>query len=496
MRGSAALSAPARRGAAVAVLLVGGIGAFLVLTGVFWVGFLGSDDSLYWRGSDGWLIHIPYLGDDHWSLRHTLVVPMALARATFGDGLPALLLPSLLYAIGALIVAALWVYRAAGLPAAAVAMTLIVTNPQLVLIASVANIDVVEIFFVLSAFALIHAAMGRPRPPATLLLSAGVLLGLAMVSRETSAFAVPALGLLFLAGYGMRRAVYCFVGAGWAAVVGLEAFYVWWMSGDLFYRSSMSLHHDALTDRWIDQGAGVPILHPAIDPLTMLLFNHNFGLLAWIGVPLVVWLTRRGALTGSARRLAVLAVVLAATWTVFAAALWGQLDLIPRYFLLPALLVSMLSGMALAALWTRGRRRLAIGLGCALIVANLASTWIDSRNTTMFGEHVLLGLAAREPGPIHTDPQTLRRCALLLRWKGLDARVTDAPAGPGDLYFLDPTRTGVKPGAGWTLVDRQGPRPSLRMWLAAHLVPAKLLSPGQFVKLSQGHPDVSLYRLP
>jgi hypothetical protein len=34
------------------------------------------------------------------------------------------------------------------------------------------------------------------------------------------------------------------------------------------------------------------------------------------------------------------------------------------------------------------------------------------------------------------------------------------------------------------------------MWLAAHLVPAKLLSPGQFVKLSQGHPDVSLYRLP
>ena len=496
MSGAVAVSAPARRGVGIWMLLAASVCAFGILVGIFWVGFLGSDDSLYWRGSDGWLIHIPYLGDDHWSLRHTLVIPMALARETLGDGLPALLLPSLLYAIGGLIVAALWVYRAAGMLAAAVAMALIVTNPQLILLASVANIDLVEVFFVLSAFALIHAAMPRASRRPGLLLLAGVSLGLGMVSRETSAFAVLALGLLFLAGYGMRRAEYCFIGVGWAAVVGLEAAYVWWMSGDPFYRSSISLHHDASIDRWVDQGASVPILHPAIDPLTMLLFNHNFGLLTWIGVPLVIWLARRGGLTGSARRLAALASVLAAVWTVVAAALWGQLDLIPRYFLLPALLISMLSGMALAALWTRGRRRLAIGLGGALIVANLASIWIDSRNTMMFGEHALLDLAARETSPIHTDPQTLRRCALLLQWSGLAARVTDSPAGPGDLFFLDPTRTEVKPGAGWTLVDRQGPRPAIRMWLAAHLVPPKLLSPGQFTKLSQGHPDVTLWRLP
>ncbi len=483
-----------------AILVIASICCFLVAVDVFWVGFLGSDDSLYWEAAGGWLTHFPWLGANHWALRHTLVIPIAIARALLGDGLPALLLPSLLYAIGIVAVTALWVRRAAGTRAAASAMALVVTNPRFVLISSIADIDVAEIFFVLTAFALIARAMERTAavpslPHWGLLLSAGVSLGLAMLSRETTVFAIVAIGLLFLAGFGMRRANYLIIGVGFAAVVGLEAAYLWWMSGDLFYRSAISLHHDVTIDRRVDQGAGVPLLHPAIDPLTMILFNHNFGLLGWIGVPLAVWLMRRGELSTPMRRLAVLAVTLAVTWTLISAAWWSMLVLNPRYFLLPALLLSMVSGIALERLWRRGRRRLAGILGVLMVGANLVALSVDNRDF-MYGEHVLLDLAAREPVPIHTDPQTLRRCALLLQWKGLDARVTDSPAGSSDLFFLDPTRTDAKPGAGWTVVERQGPRPALRMWLVAHLVPAKLLSPGQFVKLSQGHPDVTLWRLP
>jgi len=271
---------------------------------------------------------------------------------------------------------------------------------------------------------------------------------------------------------------------------------VWWMSGDLFYRLTISLHHDATIDRRLEQGASVPLLHPAIDPLMMLLFNHHFGLLAWIGVPLVIWLMRRGNLTGSARRLAVLAITLALTYTMLTAAAWSELNLAPRYFLLPSLLLSILSGMALALLWRRGTRRLAVVLGTLLIGANLLSASVDFRNTVMYGEHVLVDIAAREATPIHTDEETLSRAELLLRWRGLADHVTDTPPGPGDFFYFNPARTNLRPGDSWTVVERHGLPISFGQFLASHLLPAGTLSQAQWNKLGRGHPDVTLYRLP
>jgi hypothetical protein len=51
---------------------------------------------LYWGGAFGWLQHIPYLGDSHWTLRHTLVIPMAITRGLLGDNMAAMALPTLL----------------------------------------------------------------------------------------------------------------------------------------------------------------------------------------------------------------------------------------------------------------------------------------------------------------------------------------------------------------------------------------------------------------
>jgi 4-amino-4-deoxy-L-arabinose transferase-like glycosyltransferase len=487
-------------GRGVVLLLAAGVSVFLVLINLFWVGFLGSDDSLYWAGSGGWLAHTPWLGDTHWALRHTLVIPMALARIILGDRSLALLLPSLLYSIGLLAVVALSANRAAGLLAASAALALVVTNPQFVMLSSIANIDITECFFILLAFALIHRAVGQgasgsARRIRILLFLAGISCGLAMLSRETSAFAMVAIGLLFLAGYGTSRVSYVCAAVGYAAVVGMEFAYDWWMSGDFFYRFTISLHHDMTIDRRLEQGASVPLLHPAIDPMTMLLFNHNFGLLAWIGVPLSVWLMRRGELTGPARRFAALAITLGLTWTICAAAAWTELNLAPRYFLLPSLLLSMLSGIALTRLWRKGVRRLTVVLGALLIGTNLLSASIDYRNTAMYGERVLVDIATREPGPIHTDTDTLARAELLLRWKGLTGHVTDSPPGPGDLFYFNPGRVVLAPGADWTVVERDGLKPSIGQVIASNLLPAGTLSPAQWNKLGRGHPDVTLYRV-
>lgn len=486
-----------RSGIGLGVLLIATVATFAVVVSTFWVGFLGSDDTLYWAGAGGWLAHGLFLGDNHWALRHTLVIPMAVTRALLGNGLPALLLPSLLYAVGVLVVAVIWTHRVAGLAAAAAAASLVVTCPQFILLASVANVDVVEMFFILLAFMLIHRAMVVPTPSVPRLVLAGMCLGLAMLSRETSAFAVVAIGLLFLAGYGMRRLYFFLIGGGFVAVVGLERLYLWWLSGgDMLYREKIALNHDATINRWLPQGAGVPLIHPLIDPITMLLLNHNFGLLTWIGVPLVIWLMRRGALSTVTKRFATLTMVLAATWAVIAAGWWTELNLMPRYFLLPAVLVSMLAGVALALLWQRGRQRLAALLGGALVVANVLCMWIDNRNY-MYGEHELIAIAARVTAPIHTDPTTLRRSDLLLQWQGTANHVTDTPPGPGDLFYLNPAWPDApKPGADWVVVEHHGLPPTIGQIVAHALLPRRLLSPSLLRELGRGAPDVTLYRLP
>jgi hypothetical protein len=62
-----------------AVPLVTTVAAFVLVVSTFWVGFLGSDDTVYWAGAD------------HWALPHTLVNAEAVTRAPPGSGLPALL---------------------------------------------------------------------------------------------------------------------------------------------------------------------------------------------------------------------------------------------------------------------------------------------------------------------------------------------------------------------------------------------------------------------
>ena len=497
---TATLSAPAtahpKGGVALKLVLAGAVGVFIALVLIFWVGLWGADDTTYWAGSTGWLEHVPYVGTDHGRLRHTMVIPMAIARRLFGDGMLAMTLPTLLHGIGAILVAGFWMGRVAGPVAAAGALALMVTNPQFVLVSSTADIDVLELFYVLSGFALMQAAMDRPAERVRLLLWAGLLLGLGMLTRETIVFAVVAIGLLFLAGYGMKRAYYFAIGAGFLVPFGLELIYLGVMTGNPLYRASISVHHDSTINRWIPQGAAVPLVHPVIDPFIMLLLNHNFALLFWVGPPLIVWLFRRGALSLRARRLAVLLTTLGVTWILFAAETWKLLPLTPRYFLLPSILVSILSGLALARLWQLGRRRLALGIGLVLVIANIGAVWLDNRNY-FYGEHELVDVTSRHQGTIHTDPQTLRRAGLLLEWKGLRGRVTAAPPEPGDLFYHNPTRAPdeLRPKPGWIVVEKDGLPETIGQRLARLLLPPGTIPPGIWEKLGRGHPDVTLYRV-
>jgi hypothetical protein len=472
-----------------------GLAIFLAVIWLFWIGFLGSDDSLYWTAAGGWLLHVPFIGDSHWSLRHTLDIPLALARLAFGNAMTAMVLPTLLYALGLVAVLAWWVHRTCGAAAALIVTLLVATNPQLVLWSSTAAIDAVEVFYVFAALAVMHGAMERG-PSWGALLFAGVLAGLGMLSRETTIFAAAAVGLLFLAGYGMERRWYLVVLLGFAAVVLGEMAALWAATGDPFYRSTISLHHDAAIDRWVEQGAAVPIIQPLIDPLTMILFNHDFALLGWIAVPLAIWLPARGGLSGPSRRLAVIVATVSLVWALLAAGLWKQLPLTPRYFMTASIGVSVLAGIALAQLW-QIRGLLTLLLGALLLAGNLGAMALDNHNY-MFGEHALVALATPEGPVIHTDRETARRAALLLAWKDAADRVATTPPGPGNLFLDNPPRRGPdwRPGPGWTVQERTVPPETLGQRLLGALLPRSSIPSSLWTRLGPGHPGVTLYRLP
>jgi hypothetical protein len=172
------------------------------------------------------------------------------------------------------------------------------------------------------------------------------------------------------------------------------------------------------------------------------------------------------------------------------------LPLTPRYYLPPVLGVSVLAGLAVAVLCRRGRVYLAFACGAFLLAGNLLGLAGENRNF-MYGEHVLVELASGKGAVIHTDPQTFRRAALMLAWKGAINRVVTTPPEPGDLYFYNPTRAGAdfRPGTGWTVVDQRQPAASWLQALARHLPLSLVVPPGLFQKLGPGHPGVTLYNV-
>ena len=478
------------------ILLI--LSGFMILRHVFWEGFLGSDDSIYWAESSQWLQHVPYLSATHWGLRHTLVLPMALAHYVLGDGLEALLLPTLLYSLATLLVVAA-LLRPLGRPAMCAGTVMVAMTPQFVLNSSQAFLDPTECFFLIAAIWLFYQASERPdadRTTLRLLLLSGVSTGLAMVSRETTVLYIAGLGMLFLAGFGPRRWYYFVLGAGFLLVELSNMLFYWLMSGNPFYSFHIAAHHDNDINRWVDQGAGVPPIHPLVDPVVMLLINHNFGLIFSVGLGLLVWLLMASRVPRAMQRLAVLLGVIALVWTLIAAGWWGQLVLIPRYYLLPSLLVSASAGVALALLWQGGRTKLAWSLGGLLLMADLGGAAIDNRNY-MFGENALVAEALSRPDIIHTDPETLRRADLLLKFAGVRDHVTPDLAQSGALVFYNPTRTGAmaQPSADWIVVDKPAAPESIAHLIAGHLLPKGVVSDTTLERL-RGHPGVVLYRLP
>ena len=413
-----------------------GLAVFAALLAYAWVGFIASDDVTYALGAYGWIEQFPYVGG-HGTIRYPITIPMALSFLTLGENSFAMVLPSLAYVLAFLVMAWWASRRVAGEKAAFASLAALVTMPLIVVQSTIAGVDVIELAFVFGAFLLTWDSIDKGKADSKRLFAAGVLTGLAFLTRETAIFIVPFYAILFLAGYRIGRWSYLWVAAGFVSVWMAEVLYLWAMTGDPLYRINISLNHDSSIDRSIDL-AGNVIAHPLVDPFLTMLLNQEFMLLLPIGLPLAAWLCLGSSHPERLQRFARLAALLAVTWFVAVGAATTLLPLNPRYFMVTAALLALLAGLGLARLVETGIIWAAILLASILLATNALGIWVEDKNP-VFAEHKLVEIARKTDRTVHTDPMTLYRAGLLLKWAGEETGAVDSPVQPGDLFYANPT---------------------------------------------------------
>lgn len=491
-----------RRGLWLGLLLFGALVAF------GWIGFLASDDVTYAIGAYGWIEHFPFVGG-HGTIRYPITIPMALSFLTFGENEYAMVLPSLLYMVGALILIWHAVRDVSGSFAATAALGTLAISPLLVIQSSIASVDITEMAFLFASVLLFWRCLDTG-PDARRLFAAGALAGLAFLTRETAIFVAVFYAIFFVIGHRFNRLHYLWIAAGFCAVWGLEIAYLWAMTGDPLYRVNISLNHDSTIDRTIDV-AGNVVINPLIDPLLVLFINQEFMALFFIAIPLGIWLCSSATVGERTRHFACIISVFGITWFLCAAAAQKLLPLNPRYFMIPAAVACILAGMGLAQLAASARRSARIlvgGLALLLLGGNLAGIYLENKDS-LFGARQLATIAAARPSErIVTDPMTRYRADMLLSWEGARSHVSDGPPQAGNLFYYNPANADhanfkmpedqielYRPPAGSQMVARYEPTPIYLATLVEQAGLERYLPNGLWKKLRYRHPAVMLYQV-
>jgi 4-amino-4-deoxy-L-arabinose transferase-like glycosyltransferase len=482
-----------------------GLILFCILVATGWVGFLASDDVTYALGAYGWIEQFPFVGG-HGTIRYPITIPMALSFLAFGENEFAMVLPSLLYMLAFL--ALIWhvIRGVSGSIAATCALGLLAISPLLVIQSSIASVDIVEMTFLFSSVLLFWRCLDAG-PDRLQLFVAGVLAGLAFLTRETAIFVAVFYAVLFLAGHRFHRAHYLWIAAGFLAIWAVEICYLWAMTGDPLYRINISLNHDSSIDRTIDV-AGNVVVHPLIDPLLVLLLNQEFMALYFIAIPVGAWLCFGTSIDSRTQHFARIIALFGLTWFFCAGAAQHLLPLNPRYFMITTAVACVLSGIGLARLAMSGSRGIAASAVMLLVAGNLVGIYIENKDN-LFGPRKLAAIAALYPhSQITTDPMTRYRADMLLRWEGARNRVSDRPAADGDLFFYNPAFADTanfkmpaesvnlyQPDKEARLLARYEPDPIFAAKLIEAIGMEDMLPGSIWQKLRYRHPPVSLYRI-
>jgi len=420
----------------------------LALLVLFHVGFQASDDAEYLTGALGWIEHFPYVGESHWTLRHTITIPTAIFVLLLGLNETAVSLSNIFYFLAFLGVNAWFMREYVGGTAAAFTTALLIVLPGFTVVATYLNSDVPELFFVSAAFWLLVTARKNSDRHAIWILI-GVLLGAAFVTRQTALAAVLFVSALCAFRPAVPRSRYFLSGAAFLIVVAADWIYLTAMTGDPLYRMNVDFHHDrvdrmaeavrlATSGGLVDKEGNLSI-NVFLDPLLALFVTQKYALLFWLLLPAGVYAWRRRSLPPV--DVLALASGIGITYFLFVA-VNPKLYLVPRYLIVVAWCASIIVGWWLASRWAEDRRLAAVVVSLALLAGFVALS-VENTNPR-FAERQLLSWVALHPNqPVHTDPETAIRARYYFRFSGqsMDAvRTERPPPGSTVLYSSDRVR--------------------------------------------------------
>ncbi len=414
----------ARLGCALLVLA-----AMALAIAIGWTGFIASDDALYHAGAAEWLARPPFPGSNHWTTRFPLVLTFAGVIALIGDGFAAFATTALLFYVLLVGTVAVFGRSLGGTRVGWIAALLTATLPVVVAQATTVSVDLIEASLLLIGIMLLTRAGAR----LGYAVAGGVCLGLAMLCRETTA--LPLLGLLplFLLGRPVGRGVLIAAGIGALAVLGAEALFQGLVAGDPLRRYVIAFNHDSTIDRAANLEGNL-LVHPAVDPLLVLLVNNDFGLLFWAAIAALVTGAHR-RIDAAARPRAIVLAAMAGAAFLLVALLTTKLVLNPRYLMLPALAAMLLVAHWLGGLAPRWRALVLV----VLSASNLLLLSAGNAHPRWSMEVLVAAARAHPTETVHGNAEDVGRAPLALRFAG-GGRLDTGPAPAGALLVVPADR--------------------------------------------------------
>jgi hypothetical protein len=467
----------------------------LIIVTLAWVGYVGTDDQSYARGALGWLNRFPYLGDNHWALRHPVVIPLAVSLAIFGYREISLGLPSAFFFLVflgvnyyylqrffdsrfGLLTSALWPRRL---------FLLFTRHSRKQLLSKLC-------FCLFRSGSFIAQPATKNRVGQCLRIVCPLLRG----SFSCRIWRASALLLDYVARVSADRRN--------GDVIFQRA------DRDPFYRYRVDLGHEVSSwPQWYEGTGDILTVSGNLEsggtifyPILSLLFNQEFGLLFWVFVPAAIWVCRGKPALEEQRLLRIL-IGFGIVWMIFIS--YGKLlAVVPRFYT-----VSLWAAIIVIAYWVRRYLctywpKVAIFVGSGLVAAILLCIYVENKNPA-FAERALVAYVVQHDGlVVYTDPTTLRLAALLLDFKGVSDRVRSGPLPPGGLFYFNKKnidycrRYGCiyswkdyLPKDGWNVLMRMEPSRKTSGALLAFLGLDKVIPTAIFERLDRPNPGGVLY---
>lgn len=491
------------------IFMIIGYGALCVALAS--AGFSDADDHFYLEAADSWLAHVPFLGTTHWHLRHPLVLAIAASFRLFGRSEAAMILPTIVCYFGILLLTFDLVQRVSDRTTGMLAAILVASTPLFAILAKGPNPDEMEVFLTLVSFWFFLRGIEQGR--AALLVLSGVALGVAWTLRQSCVPLLMLYGILFVAGYKIKRSRYLLIALGFVPVAIGELLFYLAYTGDAFYRFAVdsrfldipsahvigrTMHglrppfNIAIMKAWVPDG--FIDVHWLINPYIDFFANWNYGLIFFTGVWAAFVLCIRGSRASRSRQF----LLLIGSWSVLSLiVVLYVLNLRPqpRYFAIIAWTMTVMTALWVREVaWPRSRW-LASTIIFTIMISDILL--INLRPDPLHEIREAASYAGGSTKPLWIYPAFAEHAAFLLEGAAVADRVhAGAPetVPPGGLYFTTRAKGDALIATGWREVWHEQAQLALLMTPFQPVqgwVPDKLLA-----VMRRGYPESVVLEAP